>query len=75
MNKEIDRNIKMIDRLTIDDQKLKLTKKIAKKFGSLDLTDNKKVKKGFKKKLEKETNKRIRKTTEKKIYRKKGYAK
>jgi len=74
MRKEMERNLKMIDRLAIDEQKIKLTKKLEHKLGNVDGEDVKKAKRSFKKKLEKETERRQRKTTDKK-YKKTGHAK
>jgi len=70
--KEVDRNMKLLDRLNIDDQKLRLTKSVQRKFGGFEAEqDEKKLRASFKKKLEKEQEKRTRKTTLKR-HKKKG---
>lgn len=75
IGKEIDRNMKMIDRLSLEEQKVKLTKRIEHKLGNVDYADEKKIKRSFKKKLDKESEKRVRKSTEKGNFKKKGHAK
>lgn len=76
LRKEIDRNSKMVDRLSIEEQKVKLTKSLEHKLGNIDIHQDemrKKMKSSFKKKLDKESEKRTRKMTDKR-HKKKGFA-
>jgi len=43
MRKELDRNMKMISRLGLEEQKIKLTKKLEHKLGNVDGEDLKKA--------------------------------
>lgn len=65
--KEGDRQLKMIDRLSIDEAKVKLNKSVARKIGMIGGMDESKDKKSIKKKHAKEVEKRTRKMTDKKF--------
>lgn len=68
MIKEGDRQLKMIDRLSIDEAKVKLNKSVARKIGMIGQgIDESKDKKSIKKKHAKEVEKRTRKMTDKKF--------
>lgn len=67
MIKEGDRQLKMIDRLSIDEAKVKLNKNVARKLGAVGDQDKSKDSKSLKKKHAKEVDKRTRKMTEKKF--------
>lgn len=76
MAKEGDRYLKMIDRLSIDEAKVKLNKSVARKIGTIaEGWDKSKDSKSLKKKHGKEIEKRTRKMTDKKFkIKKKGYS-